>query len=139
MMRLKELEALEKVTEKIGQLTVFGGHADLVTKDDKPVGVSSVAVYSYYYREMISHSTIDLEHDLASRAAGDRIACDTLVIWGERGIVHRLFDPVALWQAQCSAEVTPLLCTGAGHFIPEEQPEVTARALKRQFQAQRGR
>jgi regulator of protease activity HflC (stomatin/prohibitin superfamily) len=25
LMRLKELEALEKVTEKIGQLTVFGG------------------------------------------------------------------------------------------------------------------
>jgi haloacetate dehalogenase len=73
---------------------------------------------------------IDLMHDRASRAAGERIACDTLVMWGARGVVHRLFDPVALWQAQCSAQVTGKLCEGAGHFIPEEQPEETADALR---------
>jgi haloacetate dehalogenase len=78
---------------------------------------------------------IDLVHDRASRAAGDRIACDTLVMWGERGVVHRLFDPVALWQAQCSAAVTGKLCEGAGHFIPEEQPEETAEALRGFFGA----
>jgi haloacetate dehalogenase len=78
---------------------------------------------------------IDLVHDRASRAAGERIACDTLVMWGERGVVHRLFDPVALWQAQCSAAVTGKLCEGAGHFIPEEQPEETADALRAFFGA----
>ncbi len=31
---------------------------------------------------------IDLAHDRASRSAGQRIACDTLVLWGERGVVH---------------------------------------------------
>jgi haloacetate dehalogenase len=75
-------------------------------------------------------ATIDLVHDRASRAAGEKMACDTLVMWGERGIVHRLFDPVALWQAQCSAPVTGRLCAGSGHFIPEEQPEATAAALR---------
>jgi haloacetate dehalogenase len=73
---------------------------------------------------------IDLAHDRASRAAGQRIDCELLVLWGERGVVQRLFDPLALWQAQCNAPVQgrALPC---GHFIPEEQPEETARALLR--------
>lgn len=71
---------------------------------------------------------IDLEHDRASRAHGDKIACDTMVLWGERGVVHKLFDPLALWQAQCAGHVSgrPL---PAGHFIPEELPHETAQAL----------
>ena len=71
---------------------------------------------------------IDLEHDRTSRAHGQKIACDTLVIWGERGVVNRLFKPLELWQAQCSATVSGQLLT-AGHFIPEELPIETAAAL----------
>ena len=73
---------------------------------------------------------IDLEHDRASRAAGERIACHTLVVWGSRGVVHRFFDPPALWQAQCSARVEPLLLD-AGHYVPEERPAEVAEALLR--------
>jgi haloacetate dehalogenase len=72
---------------------------------------------------------IDLEHDRASHAAGQRIACDTLLLWGERGVVHRLFDPVPLWQAQCARPLHTQLIADAGHFIPEEQPQATADAL----------
>jgi haloacetate dehalogenase len=72
---------------------------------------------------------IDLEHDRASRAAGERIGCDVLAMWGERGVVHRLFDPLALWQAQCAGRVTPMTLP-CGHFIPEEQPAATAAALQ---------
>lgn len=75
---------------------------------------------------------IDLEHDRASRAQNQKIACDTLVLWGERGVVHRLFKPLALWQAQCSANVTGQLLP-AGHFIPEELPGETAAALRAFF------
>lgn len=71
---------------------------------------------------------IDLEHDRASRSQGQRIACDTLVIWGGRGIVNQLFDPVALWQAQCSGQVHGEVLP-AGHFIPEECPFETAALL----------
>jgi haloacetate dehalogenase len=68
---------------------------------------------------------IDLEHDRTSRERGERIACDLLVLWGERGVVHKLFDPLALWRAQCAGTVdgVPL---PAGHFIPEELPDETA-------------
>ena len=71
---------------------------------------------------------IDLEHDRASRAAGERIACPLLVLWGERGVVEKLFDPLALWRAQCSAALSGRAMP-AGHFIPEELPAETAQAL----------
>ncbi|MET0519607.1 MAG: alpha/beta hydrolase [Burkholderiaceae bacterium] len=71
---------------------------------------------------------IDLAHDRASRAAGQRIGCDLLLLWGEHGVVQRLFDPLALWQAQCAGRVEGR-AVPAGHFIPEELPEQTAEAL----------
>ncbi len=75
---------------------------------------------------------IDLEHDRASRAAGERIACDTLVLWGTRGVVHRMFKPLELWQAQCAGRVTGEALP-SGHFVPEEAPAETASALLRFF------
>ena len=75
---------------------------------------------------------IDLEHDRASRAAGQRIACDTLVLWGSRGVVHAQFDPMALWRAQCSAGLEGE-AMDAGHFIPEELPAATASRLQAFF------
>ena len=71
---------------------------------------------------------IDLQHDRESRAAGCKVECDLLVLWGERGVVHRLFKPLALWQAQCAMPVQGQ-AMAAGHFIPEEQPAETAAAL----------
>lgn len=73
---------------------------------------------------------IDLDHDRASRAAGEKIGCPTLVLWGERGVVAKLFDPLALWQAQCEQPVSGLALP-AGHFIPEERPQDTVLALTR--------
>jgi haloacetate dehalogenase len=72
---------------------------------------------------------IDLEHDRDSRERGQRIACDTLVLWGQRGVVQKLFDPLALWQAQCAGTVSGQAML-AGHFIPEELPKATAAALR---------
>ena len=75
---------------------------------------------------------IDLEHDRASRAeqahGGGKIACDLLVLWGERGVVQRLFQPLALWQAQCAGTVRGSTLP-AGHYIPEELPQETASEL----------
>lgn len=75
---------------------------------------------------------IDLEHDRASRDAGQKIACDTLVLWGERGVVQAMFDPLALWRAQCGATVGGH-AMAAGHFLAEELPEETAAALRAFF------
>lgn len=72
---------------------------------------------------------IDLDHDRESRARGDRIRCDMLVLWGAKGLVGKLFNPVALWQAQCAGKVAGQAMP-AGHFIPEELPAETADALR---------
>ena len=74
-------------------------------------------------------ATIDLEHDRASRAAGAKVGCPLRVLWGARGVVARLFDPLALWQAQCAREVTGLALP-AGHYIPEELPDETAAQVR---------
>lgn len=71
---------------------------------------------------------IDLDHDRESRARGDKIGCDLLVLWGERGLIGRKFKPVELWQAQCAGNVTGAALP-AGHFIAEELPRETADAL----------
>lgn len=64
---------------------------------------------------------IDLDHDRADRAAGRRLAMPLLVLWGEQGVVHRCFEPLAEWQ-RVAADVRgrPLPC---GHYIAEEAPE----------------
>lgn len=73
-------------------------------------------------------ASIDLDHDRESRDIGQLIACDMHVLWGSRGVIEMLYKPLALWQAQCAATVTGSTVP-AGHFIPEELPEVTASAI----------
>ena len=73
-------------------------------------------------------ASIDLEHDRASRAAGEKVACDILALWGARGTVAKMFKPLDLWQAQCDGHVSGQ-SLAAGHFIPEELPQETADAL----------
>jgi haloacetate dehalogenase len=52
-----------------------------------------------------------------------------LVLWGERGVVNKMFTPLELWQAQCEGQVSGQVLP-SGHFIPEELPDVTIEALK---------
>lgn len=79
-------------------------------------------------------ASIDLEHDRASREQGVRIACDLHVLWGERGVIARLFQPLADWRAACDGRVSGA-ALAAGHFLPEEQPERCADELRRFFAA----
>ena len=73
-------------------------------------------------------ASIDLDHDRTSRSAGQRVQCPLQVLWGERGVVARLFDPLADWRAACDGPVSGSAMP-AGHFIPEELPEQTAQQL----------
>ena len=52
--------------------------------------------------------------------------------WRTGWPVNRLFKPLTLWQAQCSGAVTGH-AVPAGHFIPEEKPDETAKALREFF------
>ncbi|MCX7901875.1 MAG: alpha/beta hydrolase [Burkholderiaceae bacterium] len=77
-------------------------------------------------------ASIDLEHDRAD--ADRRIDCDLRVLWGERGVVHRLFTPLADWQEKCARAVSgrPLPC---GHYIAEEVPDLLCAEIEGFFGA----
>jgi haloacetate dehalogenase len=67
---------------------------------------------------------IDLEHDRASRALGQRIGQPLAVRWAEHGAVARCFDVPALWrEAVASAARPDLRAMPCGHYIAEELPE----------------
>jgi haloacetate dehalogenase len=75
-------------------------------------------------------ATIDLEHDQADSAR--LVDCRTHVLWGERGVVHRLFTPLEDWQAKCAYEVTGRALP-TGHYIAEEAPDLLAAELEAFF------
>ncbi len=68
---------------------------------------------------------IDLEHDRADLNA--RIRCPLLVLWGERGFVHRMFDVPAAWRER--ADDVTARALPCGHFLPEEAPGDVVDAL----------
>ncbi|MBO9642352.1 alpha/beta fold hydrolase [Pseudacidovorax intermedius] len=66
-------------------------------------------------------ATIDLVHDRADREAGRQLTMPLLALWGEEGVVHRCFQPLAEWQrVAVDVQGGPLPC---GHYIAEEAPE----------------
>jgi haloacetate dehalogenase len=65
---------------------------------------------------------IDLDHDRASRAGGDKIQCPLLVLWGAKGIIGRFYDPIELWQRAATGPVSGEALP-AGHYLAEEAPE----------------
>ncbi|MFP5478021.1 MAG: alpha/beta fold hydrolase [Gammaproteobacteria bacterium] len=66
-------------------------------------------------------ATIDLQHDRADREAGRKLTMPLLALWGEEGVVHRCFQPLAEWQrVAVDVQGGPLPC---GHYIAEEAPE----------------
>ena len=76
-------------------------------------------------------ASIDLVHDAAS--ASQRIVCPVLVLWGDKGVVHRLFRPLDDWRdAAADVRGRALAC---GHYLAEEQPAETLRELEGFFAA----
>jgi haloacetate dehalogenase len=70
------------------------------------------------YRAAVS---IDLEHDRASRAAGRKLTCPLLVVWGQKGKIGRWYDPLALWRRYADAPVSGG-AIDSGHYLAEEAP-----------------
>ena len=76
-------------------------------------------------------ASIDLAHDAAGE--GRRIGCPVLVLWGERGVVHRLFTPLDDWRAV--ADDVRGRALPAGHYLAEEVPDETLQELTAFFAA----
>lgn len=80
---------------------------------------------------------IDIAHDDADDAddtnGAAKLEMPLLCLWGEKGILGKCFEPLALWR-QRAAEVSgrSLDC---GHYLAEELPAETARELEAFFRA----
>ncbi|TWT10798.1 alpha/beta fold hydrolase [Reyranella sp. CPCC 100927] len=70
-------------------------------------------------------ASIDLEHHKTDN--GRKIACPLLVLWGEKGLVGRMYEPVTVWR-DWADDVRGHAVPG-GHFLPEEAPRETLEAM----------
>jgi haloacetate dehalogenase len=72
-------------------------------------------------------ASTDLTDDDESFTAGQKIDCPVLVLWGSQGFVGRAYEPLSIWQdyaADVRGNALP-----AGHFLPEEAPDLVLAAL----------
>jgi haloacetate dehalogenase len=78
-------------------------------------------------------ATIDREHDMEDRANRRRITCPILAMWSALGPLATWYvnegGPIALLRVWC--DDVQGLAINAGHFFPEEAPELIADALNR--------
>jgi haloacetate dehalogenase len=77
-------------------------------------------------------ATIDLEHDRDHDHK--KIVCPLHVLWGERGVVARTFAPLSDWQAKAASSVSGHALP-AGHFLPEEVPDLVLDEMRAFFGA----
>jgi haloacetate dehalogenase len=74
-------------------------------------------------------ATIDLDHDRADRS--HKLTMPLLVLWGERSAQGSGYDVLGVWRDHAES-----VCghgIAGGHFLPEEAPEETYRALNAFF------
>ncbi|MEU6608337.1 alpha/beta hydrolase [Streptomyces shenzhenensis] len=80
-------------------------------------------------------ASIDLVHDDADAAAGRRVMCPLLALWGEHSFVGRTYDVLDVWRAYATdVQGRALPCD---HYVPEEAPARTATLLDAFLQGRR--
>ncbi|HKO67139.1 MAG TPA: alpha/beta hydrolase [Burkholderiaceae bacterium] len=77
-------------------------------------------------------ASIDLEHDRADIKGNKRLNCPLNVLWGERGVVSRLFTPIKDWQSRSNSTVIGRTLP-TGHYIPEEAPDLLGAQMQAFF------
>jgi haloacetate dehalogenase len=73
-------------------------------------------------------ASTDLVHDDETFAAGQKVDCPVLALWGTQGFVGRGYEPLGVWHQYATDVRGTALPTG--HFLPEEAPELVVEALR---------
>lgn len=114
--------------------------ADSWTKIDGCFDDAAMAEYIRCFDPAMIHATcedyragyaIDRKLDAADRAAGRKITCPVLVLWGDRGRPDKPVSVLDIWKTWAD-DVTGHGVPG-GHFLPEESPGETLTALRAFF------
>jgi haloacetate dehalogenase len=69
----------------------------------------------------------DLANDETDRTAGKKITCPFLALWGGDGIANETSGPLAIWKQWAPQAIGQPI--DSGHFLTEENPDATAKAL----------
>jgi haloacetate dehalogenase len=75
--------------------------------------------------------TTDLKFDETDRAAGRKIDCPMLALWGSSGIPSETKSPLDTWR-EWATDVRGF-AIDCGHYLPEENPQATVEALTEFF------
>ncbi len=113
----------------------FGHFLDIWTNDPHAIPADIRAAYLEACREAVpsivadyrASAGIDVDHDQADRAAGNRLRMPVTVLQQDWGAVLG-FDAAALWGAW-APDLRHVTVT-SGHFMAEEAPSVIAKALR---------
>ncbi len=114
------------------KLALWGGTGDLSVFDPQALDAyraffSEPARLHATCEDYRAGATFDLAADEADFIAGNRISCPTAVFWGENGIPSRTDGPLRIWKEWC--ENLQGRAIRSGHFLAEENPEDTAKAI----------
>ncbi len=74
-------------------------------------------------------ATVDVEHDRVDRHAGRTVAAPTLALWQDPDGATLPFDPLQVWRRWTRTLTAGVVA--AGHFLPEEAPDVVTDHLRR--------
>ena len=77
---------------------------------------------------------VDLDMDAEDFAAGRKITCPLLLLWGATGGVGRNHKPMEIWPRYAS-DVRAGKALPCGHYLSDEAPEETYRELREFFAA----
>jgi len=75
---------------------------------------------------------IDFDMDTKDFAAGKKIACPALILWGATGAVGRNHKPAEIWK-DYATDIRGAKALPCGHYLSEEAPEETYAELRAFF------
>ena len=112
----------------VGALLGQGASLDAAVMEDYIRCFSDPATIAGSCADYRSAASIDMVHDDETFAAGRKLECPVLVLWGTQGFVGRGYEPLSVWQEYAiDVRGGPL---PTGHFIPEEAPALVTAALR---------
>jgi haloacetate dehalogenase len=127
--RLIGADPVYYLRRKIGAWSGGLGYFDLRALAEYERCFSDPAMIHATCEDYRAAASIDLEHDAEDAAA--RVACPLLALWGDKGVVNRLFDPIRDW-GSVAIDVRGRALP-SGHFLAEETPGPTLAELSAFF------
>ena len=112
----------------VGPLLGQGASIDAAAMEDYIRCFSDPGTIAGSCADYRSAASIDLVHDDETFAAGRKLECPVLVLWGAQGFVGREYEPLSVWREYAGDVRGEALPTG--HFLPEEAPDLVTAALR---------